>query len=434
MAPFLPGMGVFRCMPHYKWIDRVMNEKPSVRQLAWKCLLRWSQGGIFAETLVSRAASEHKLPHSDRSLLQALVYDTLRNMSWLDHIRKTLRPGKLEEKMRWLVLLGLCQLFVLRLAEHAAVGETVRLAPQRVRGVVNGMLRNAVRRMAEFDAEREKLPLPVRFSTPSWLVKRWIHEFGEDATAAMLEWNILTPPVYARLNPLNPPAEVSANWLPLADLPLWYRLQGPLPLETLRAGQMYVTDPSTRYCVQLLAPQPGEKVLDACAAPGGKSAAMLAATEGNLQLLATDVEEFRLKPLRENLLQAGGKDVNVAQHDWSQPCPTEWIDAFDAVLLDVPCSNSGVLQRRVDARWRLSENEFTRLAALQRVILEQASVAVRPGGRLVYSTCSIDREEDRAVVDSFLESHPEFSFVKEYLALPHLEQADGAYAALLVRN
>ena len=411
-----------------------MNDSPSVRYLAWKCLLRWSQGGIFAETLIARAAAEHKLAHADRSLLQAIVYDTLRHMSWLDHIRKTLRPGKLEEKMRWLVLMGLCQLFVLRQAEHAAVGETVRLAPQRVRGVVNGMLRNAARRKAEFDAEHEKLPLAVRFSTPSWLVKRWLREFGEPDTSAMLEWNSLTPPVYARLNPLNPPAEIPECWEPLPALPLWYRLHGPLPLEALRAGQLYVTDPSTRYCVKLLAPQPGERVLDACAAPGGKSAAMLAATGGDLHLLATDVEEFRLAPLRENLLRAGGRDVQVAQHDWTQPCPAEWCGAFDAVLLDVPCSNSGVLQRRVDARWRLSAGEITRLAALQLQILEQASAAVRPGGRLVYSTCSIDREEDRAVVDAFLATHKDFTFVEEYLALPHREQADGAYAALLCRT
>ena len=410
-----------------------MTDSPSVRYLAWKCLLRWSQGGIFAETLIARAAAEHKLAHADRSLLQAIVYDTLRHMSWLDHIRKTLRPGKLEEKMRWLVLMGLCQLFVLRQAEHAAVGETVRLAPQRVRGVVNGMLRNAARRKAEFDAEHETLPLAVRFSTPSWLVKRWLREFGEPDTSAMLEWNSLTPPVYARLNPLNPPAEIPECWEPLPALPLWYRLHGPLPLEALRAGQLYVTDPSTRYCVKLLAPQPGERVLDACAAPGGKSAAMLAATGGDLHLLATDVEEFRLAPLRENLLRAGGRDVQVAQHDWTRPCPAEWCGAFDAVLLDVPCSNSGVLQRRVDARWRLSMGEITRLAALQLQILEQACAAVRPGGRLVYSTCSIDREEDRAVVDAFLATHKDFTFVEEYLALPHREQADGAYAALLCR-
>ena len=199
------------------------------------------------------------------------------------------------------------------------------------------------------------------------------------------------------------------------------------------AGLYYMQEPSATSAVSVLNPQHGERVLDLCAAPGGKSAAMLAATGGELNLQATDVEEFRLKPLRENLLRAGGKQVQVARHDWTSPCPAEWQGVFDAVLLDVPCSNSGVLQRRVDARWRLNEEEMTRLAALQLSILEQACVAVRPGGRLVYSTCSIDREEDRAVVDAFLATHKEFSLENEYLALPHREQADGAYAALLRR-
>lgn len=410
-----------------------MNEQPTVRRLAWNCLLRWAQGGVFAETLVARASADYKLTHADRSLLQAIVYDTLRHMSRLDFIRKTLRPGKLEEKMRWLVLMGLCQLFILRQAEHAAVSETVRLAPQRVRGVVNGMLRNAARRREALEAECDRQPLAVRYSTPAWLVKRWVAEFGEPETAAMLEWNSLTPPVYARINPVHPLPEIPESWEPLPHLDGWYRLHGPLPLEALRAGQVYVTDPSTRYCVQLLNPQPGERVLDACAAPGGKSAAMLAATGGNLHLLATDVEEFRLQPLRENLLRAGGHDVQVARHDWTLPCPAAWQGAFDAVLLDVPCSNSGVLQRRVDARWRLSAEEISRLAALQFTILEQAAAAVRPGGRLVYSTCSIDKEEDRAVVEAFLAKYQEFTLVEDYLALPHRERADGAYAALLQR-
>ncbi len=401
------------------------------RRIAWHCLQRWAEGGIFAETLVAREADA--LPRADRALVQAIVYGTLRQLSWLEHLRKALRPGKLEEGARWLVLSGLCQLFVLEQAEYAAVNETVRLAPARVRGVVNGMLRSALRRRREFMDGRASLPPAVRYSTPNWLVRRWSAAFGAEETEAMLAWNIGTPPLYARLNPLNPPAEIPADWQALEGLPQWYRLPAGLPAEALRAGQLYMADPSTRHCIRLLAPQQGERVLDACAAPGGKSVAMIGATLGELHLLATDVEEHRLAPLRENLLRAGGKDVTVAAHDWTQPCPPEWRGAFDAVLLDVPCSNSGVLQRRVDARWRLSEAEFARLASLQALILAQAAPAVKPGGRLVYSTCSIDPEEDRQLVDAFLARHPEFRFEEDYLALPHREQADGAYAARLCR-
>ena len=404
----------------------------NARSLAWKALLRWNRGGVFAETLVERAAAEHQLSRSDRGLMQSIVYGTLRNLRLLEQWRYALRPGTLEEKMHWLVMAGLCELFILHHAEHAVVSETVKLAPARARGVINGMLRNAVRRRAEFEAALPGLSPAVRYSMPDWLAARWVCEFGAQEAVAMMEWNLQPPPVYARLNPLRP-MEVPAEWTPHPGAPGWYCIHGSLPLAALQAGQVYVADPSTRHCIRLLNPLRGEKILDACAAPGGKSAAIIAATEGEVHLLATELESHRLPQLKENLLRAGGMHTQVAQHDWTRPCPPEWRGAFDAVLLDVPCSNSGVLQRRVDARWRMQEEEIDRLSSLQLQILERAAEAVCSGGRLVYSTCSIDRQEDRDVVDAFLMSHPEFSLKTDYLALPHRERADGAYAALLLR-
>lgn len=411
-----------------------MKRPVTVRSLAWSCLQRWAKGGVFAETLVNREADAHSLCHADRSLLQAIVFGVLRQLGWLEHLRYDLRPGALEEKIHWLVLCGLCELVVLNHADHAAVSETVKLAPARVRGVVNGMLRNAIRRRDLWLRERKNLPLHARYSMPQWLVERWVNDFGHDTACRIMEWNLQVPPVYARLNPLNPMAEIPSEWEALPTIPGWYKVNGSLPIAALKAGQVYVADPSTRYCIQLLSPLPGEKILDACAAPGGKSAAIIAATGGEVELCATDAAQHRLKALQENLKRAGGQKVSVAQQDWSKPCPAQWRRAFDAVLLDVPCSNSGVLQRRVDARWRLSAAEIDRLSALQLQILEQASAAVRPGGRLVYSTCSIDFQEDRGVVDAFLARHPEFCLKEDYLALPHAEQADGAYAACLLRS
>ncbi len=410
-----------------------LSSKPlSPRAAALRCLLRWDKGGIFAETLIARESGG--MSTADRALLQAIVLGVLRNLRWLNHLRKVLRTAPLEDKGHWLVIAGLCELFILHHADYAVVSETVALAPSRLRGVVNAMLRNALRRKEELLGERNMLSLGMRYSMPDWLVKRWCRDFGKEETAQLLAWNVQAPPVYARLNPLKPLEAPLPGAEPVPDLPGWLRLQSGVPLEALRQGQVYVADPSTRHCIRLLNPQPSERILDACAAPGGKSAAMIAATHGDLQLLATDAEEHRLPLLQENLQRAGGKNVTVALHDWTHPCPSEWEGAFDAVLLDVPCSNSGVLQRRVDARWRLQEKEMARLAGLQALILEQASAAVCPGGRLVYSTCSIDRQEDREVVESFLAEHPEFSFVEDHLALPHREQADGAYAALLRRK
>ncbi len=404
----------------------------SPRAAALRCFLRWEKGGIFAETLIAREAAGLSTPN--RALLQSIVLGVLRNLRWLNHVRKILRTAPLEPAGHWLVLAGLCELFILQHAEYAVVAETVAQAPSRLRGVVNGMLRNALRRKDELLGGRALLSPGMRYSMPDWLVKRWVRDFGKDETAQLLEWCVSPPPVYARLNPLKPMEAPLQGATPVQDLPGWVRLQSGIPLEALQQGHVYVADPSTRHCIRLLNPQPGERILDACAAPGGKSAAILAATLGDVHLLATDAEAHRIPLLQENLQRVGGQDVTVIMHDWTQACPQAWEGAFDAVLLDVPCSNSGVLQRRVDARWRLQEKEIARLAGLQMLILERAAAAVRPGGRLVYSTCSIDRQEDREVVEAFLAEHPEFSFVEDYLALPHREQADGAYAALLCRR
>lgn len=408
------------------------KKKPSSRQTALNCLMRWHEGHSFAENLVDRECSRAQLSPADRHLVQALVFGVLRNRTWLDHVIDSLRQGRLDLEMRLILQIGLCQLFLLGMADHAAVYETVNLAPSRLRGLVNAILRNALRREKAILAEREKLPLPVLYSTPAWLVERWTQQTDRETTRDLLRWNNTTPRLYVRANPLIPMNGIPASLAPLDRAPGWFSVEGPLPLEDIQAGSLYVADPSTRYAIDLLAPRAGEEILDACAAPGGKAAAIIAATGGKSRLTATDLHEHRLPTLQENLDRQGSASVKTAQADWSQPCPPEWERHFDAVLLDVPCSNTGVIQRRVDVRWRVTPAEIRRLAALQKSILENASRAVKPGGRLVYSTCSIDAEEDGLLVRDFLRNHPEWTLKEEKLILPHQEKSDGAYAALLI--
>ncbi len=408
------------------------NNPPSPRQTALNCLRSWHAGRSFAETLVDRECSRAALPPADRHLVQALVFSVLRNQTWLDHVIGTLRKGKLDVEARLILQLGLSQLFLLGMADHAAVYETVNLASVRLRGLVNAILRNALRREKTILEDREKLPLSIHYSTPAWLVQRWTEQIGPQMTRDLLRWNNTTPRLYVRANPLIPMKNIPASLAPLDRAPGWFSVEGLLPLEEIKTGSLYVADPSTRYSIDLLAPQPGEEILDACAAPGGKSAAIIAATGGKARLTATDLHKHRLPILKENLDRQGSPFVRTAQADWSLPCRTEWKGRFDAVLLDVPCSNTGVIQRRVDVRWRLTPEEIRRLAALQKTILENASRAVKPGGRLVYSTCSIDAEEDGLLVRDFLQNHPEWTLKEEKLILPHEEKSDGAYAALLI--
>lgn len=406
----------------------------SPRLLAWQCLCRWTRGGVFAETLIHDAGRGLSTP--DRAMLQAIVLSTLRHLRRLDHILNTLRGGKhTEEGAYWLLLSGLCQLFILRWAEYAVVNELVRLAPAKLRPLINGVLRQALRRARDWEAELPSLPLGVRFSMPDWIVERWRSRLGDDECTALLACMGDPAPIYLRINDLRPPASIPPAWEPVPGVTGWYSLgDAPLPRQEIHDGQVYVADPSTRYSVELLAPRPGEKILDTCAAPGGKSLAMLSATAGQCELLATDSEKHRLPQLRDNLARSGASAFRVERHDWTRPCPAPWRGAFDAVLADVPCSNSGVFRRRVDARWRLSENELSKLADTQLRIAEHALQALRPGGRLVYSTCSIEPEENSAVVQKLLQLHPECRLERDFLALPHRVAADGAYAALICRR
>lgn len=203
------------------------KKKPSSRQTALNCLMRWHEGHSFAETLVDRECSRAQLSPADRHLVQALVFGVLRNRTWLDHVIDSLRQGRLDLEMRLILQIGLCQLFLLGMADHAAVYETVNLAPSRLRGLVNAILRNALRREKAILAEREKLPLPVLYSTPAWLVERWTQQTDRETTRDLLRWNNTTPRLYVRANPLIPMNGIPASLAPLDRAPGWFSVEGP---------------------------------------------------------------------------------------------------------------------------------------------------------------------------------------------------------------
>lgn len=410
------------------------NFHQSPRLTAANVWMRWLDGGTFAETIINAVARREKLSSADRALTQAIVYGILRNRLWLEYLLKTLRPQGLDADLNALCLVGLSQIFVMELPPHAAVSETVKLAPKRTRGVVNAILRSALRQRKEFEEERNSLPLSVRFSTPQWLVERWIRQFGENATRQLLAWNNSTPEIHARANTLKPASSVPQDFIPMKNLPGWYRIEGGFPIDVVRQGEFYLADPSTRYSVELLAPLPGEKILDACAAPGGKTVAILSKTANKACVTATDANDYRIPMIKDNLSRLGAQNTEIEVCNWELPCPKHRCGQFDAALLDVPCSNTGVIQRRVDVRWRLSPSEIARLASVQQTIMRNAACAVRPGGRMVYSTCSIDREENSDNVACFIAENPEWTFECERLILPHEEHADGAYCALLRRS
>ena len=402
----------------------------SPRRAAVSILRAWNKGHAYADSLIDRHAARNDLTSADRALLNAIVLGILRHRRLLDEWIRQLRKGKLDNDTRDILRVGLCQLLILQLPDHAAVFETVELGKSSTRGLINAVMRRAVTKRNDL-LDTSSLPPAIAYSHPDWIFKRWRKAFGKPDAIDLMAFNNQPPPTIARLNSLAPDADT----IPLPDAsslpPNYLEIKGKIPTQWLADGAIYIQDPATRHCVELLDPQPGEKILDACAAPGGKAFLIAIACGSAADLTCTDSNEKRLPRLRENLQRLHLGTCQVETHDWTQPAPTHWHGHFDAILLDVPCSNTGVFRRRVDVRWRLQPDTINQLVATQRAILENALPCVAPGGRLVYSSCSIEDEENQQQIDAFLRDHPELRLTDTRQSLPQRDAADGAYTAAL---
>lgn len=404
------------------------------RALCQKALLEWEKGRIFSDEILHGLLEKASLSPSDRGLLTELFYGVLRHLRRLDCIIGWLRGGDLDTETRNLLRAGLYQIFHLRIPPHAAVFETVSLAG-RASGVVNAVLRKAVREQTALEEKLNAQPLGVRESHPDFLVERWAAQFGTSNAEALCKNNNTPSENFFRINTLKTSFEQLTEFQ--SDAELMDSGRGVLkmrriPAEWLSQGWGYVQDPSTLLAPDLLDPQPGERVLDACAAPGGKTTYLAQKMGGKGVVIACDLYESRVSRLRDNVGRLGASSVRVHLIDFLMPPEPDspLIDRpFDRILLDVPCSNTGVIRRRVDVRWRLTEEDFVRMPVQQLAIVRRAVPLLKSGGKLVYSTCSLEAEENSEVVSAVQREFPELELEETAQALPFREQTDGAFAA-----
>ncbi|HEV2453415.1 MAG TPA: 16S rRNA (cytosine(967)-C(5))-methyltransferase RsmB [Verrucomicrobiae bacterium] len=452
------------------------------RQIALRILQARRENGEFTETLLERAlaprassegaesAQNRTILPADRALCQELVYGVVRALSTLDWLIERKTGGRRQNAgIQNVLRLGLYQVFWLdRIPAHAAVHETVELAKQEgfgpKAGFVNAVLRGFLR---EFDATKKMLAElresnpAVGFSHPQWLVERWEKRFGVENTRQMLEWNNTPPGVFGRVNTLKTDAgKLLEKWREEnVDYDFVRRdfLQGHgregaahqdvnfdpetaifalkshpslTSLGSFREGWFYVQDPSTLAAALELAPRPGETILDLCAAPGGKTTCIAQLMGNTGKIVAADVSEERLKLVRENCDRLGVTSVKPIQNSMLDDQPPD----FDKILIDAPCSNTGVLRRRVDLRWRISEDELLRLQRAQLDLLKRAAPMLKSEGVLVYSTCSLEPEENSIVVQEFLRENKQFKLDDECELLPFKDQVDGAFVARLSKR
>ena len=376
---------------------------------------RRSAAFIVARWIATKDFPSSMLPTgADRAFVQDIVYTTIRRIRPLRKILGALMKQWPKGELEALLYVGAAQiLYMPDVPDFAAVSETVEAAKAcenpSIAKVVNGVLRNVIRRREEFEKMVAEAPLEERESFPTALVRRWERRFGAENAARLCAWH-------------NTPAEtfIARRDGSFVKLERGQRVED---VAGFAEGDFIVQDPGTRLAIELLDPKPGERILDACAAPGGKTVQI--AWRG-ASVVACEVNPKRRRRLEENLARLKlGVEV-------TPELPAS--QTFDKVLVDAPCSNTGVLRRRPDARWNWNEEKLAALVKLQSEILDACASRVAPGGALVYSTCSNEPEENEAQVTAFLARHPDFSLEESRESIPYESGTDGAFAARLKRN
>lgn len=446
-----------------------MKSKANISQArfyAFKALQRIEQDQAYTDLVLSKLQEEVDLSAEDRALLNEIVRGTIRWKKRLDWIVDQLWQGKskkLAPKIRWLLWIGLYQIdFLQRIPESAAVNEIVKIgrkiAGPSVAGILNGMLRSYLRQpqRIQFPDEREDpvLALAVRKSHPEWLIARWIDQFGFRAASQLCDANNTPPVLCVRPNRLKIKPEDFENLLldknvefNKSIVPGFFRLYSfswPTIQHWLDSGLISIQDESAGLPALVAEVQTGDTAFDLCAAPGGKSTHIAELTGDQATVISADINPARCRLVRQACKRLGLLSVSVIVAD-ANDVP---LKQADKIILDAPCSGLGVMRRKVDLRWRRKPEEIIELAALQKKLLQSAARQVRPGGILVYCTCTIEPEENEKVIQSFLEHNENFklapienSNVAKTLidedgmirTFPHLHQMDGSFVAKLVR-
>ena len=446
------------------------NEKRSadVRRLASEILARVDTRKAYADILLDHRLKDTAFSDRDRALLTELAYGTLRWRGKIDarinlYIRRSLEGT--DPFVRNLLRVAFYQLLFLdKIPDYAAVNEAVQLAKahggDKVAGFVNAVLRGFLR---EHDRTGLAQPvndwqaaLAVEHSHPRWLVEKWLDYFGREETEALMRANNETAPLVLRVNSCrsnrdallallikNDISAVATQWSPAG---IWVKSRSLVDqLPGFREGLFQVQGEASQLVSYLISPGKGERILDACAAPGGKTTHIAELMADTGQVIALDKSERGIEKIRENVARLGLASVLAAKSDVSHELSAESRSPYDRVLVDAPCSGLGTLRSHPEIKWHRNQTDIKRLSHLQRRIVDRVVHYLKPCGVLVYSTCTLTRDENEKVVEDFLKHHKEFvlenaagylpgeasALVRgNYLiALPHRHNTDGFFAA-----
>lgn len=434
-----------------------MGQGENSRELILDTLLLIDRDGEYSHIALKQVLDKYQyLDKKERAFITRVVNGTLERMIELDHIIHSfskVKVNKMKPVIRMILRSGVYQIkYMDAVPDSAVCNESVKLAGKRgftgLKGFVNGVLRNVSRNLARVEyPSREKDPegyLSIRYSLPAWLAAQWISEYGLEKAEEIGEGFFAERPLCVRCNTSRISREELAERLrregvevtPDEEVPCALWLQGydhVAGLPEFREGLFYVQDLSSMRAVLWADPKEGDQVLDVCAAPGGKAIHVAEMLRGTGMVEARDLTDYKIGLLEENIRRAGLANIQAVKWDATLPDP-EKEEKMDIVLADLPCSGLGVLGKKPDLRYKMTPEKEEELARLQQKILSVVQAYVKPGGTLVYSTCTIHRVENEENTRWFLENHPKFRLRKERQLLPGADRGDGFYIAVMEKE
>ena len=438
-----------------------------VRGIAIKILTRVERTDAYLDKLLDIELETGDLNPPDKRLLNELVHGVLRNQSKLDWVLTGFYHGqysKVAPNVRNALRVALYQiLFLTRIPHHAAVNEAVEFVKkyrgQRLADTMNGLLRNIARNVENIRyplaTSDEAQYLSVVHSHPTWIVKRWHARYGFEDTESLCKANNMRPFLTLRPNPLTVDYKTFVD--ELVEVGIDYRrcfymrdyvtvrnLPNIRQSRLFTEGQFTIQDESAGLVGMLLAPKPGETIIDLCSAPGGKAIHAAESMQNQGRIIAVDKYDVRLNLIRQAAERNSVTIIETLEGDATELSH----EPVDKVLVDAPCSGLGTLSKKPDIKWKREPEDIQKLIVTQRAILENAARLVRPGGVIVYSTCTIEPEENQEIVKAFLLDHPEFALdhAGQYLpprvvdeegflsTFPHKHRMDGAFGARLLKK
>ncbi|SDN26280.1 16S rRNA (cytosine(967)-C(5))-methyltransferase RsmB [Alkalicoccus daliensis] len=399
-----------------------MNKNSNVREAALDALLKIEKNQAYSNLLLNDIINKKSLSAIDVPLFTQIVYGTIQQKKKLDFILESYSKKPLEKLESWVVTLLRLSLFQLmfldRVPDHAVLNEAVNIAKKRghkgIAGLVNGMLRTYLREGSpSFEAIKDPVKrLAVETSHPEWMIARWTKHYGREQAAAIAEANNEAPVTSVRINEISAKKssvikELEAEGLSVEESPLLsnalrVRNGSAAATAAFREGRISIQDEGSMLVGMAVSPQKGETILDSCAAPGGKTTHIAELLNNTGTVYSMDLHDHKVKLISEQVQRLHLNNVITQTGDARK---VEDLPLFDRILIDAPCSGLGVIQRKPDMKWSKKEEDITRLVQIQADIMDHIWKFLKPGGELIYSTCTIDYEENDSQINRFLEAH-----------------------------